>query len=138
MCVVWLFHVSDRTHSCMCHMTHSRNATSCISCVIHCNTLQHTATHCNTLQHTAAHCNTLVHVCDMTHSRNTTSRIRYVIHCSTLQHTATHCNTLQHTATHCNTLQQSVHQTVTTIQFVSLSHTQGVTSCNLLSPSYPP
>ena len=28
-------------------------------CMVHCNTLQHTATHCNTLQHTATHCNTL-------------------------------------------------------------------------------
>jgi len=37
--------------------------------VLHCNTLQHTATHCHTLQHVAAHCHTL-------------------------PHTATHCNTL--------------------------------------------
>jgi len=29
--------------------------------LIHCNTLQHTATHCNTLQHTATHCNILHH-----------------------------------------------------------------------------
>jgi len=25
--------------------------------ILHCNTLQHTATYCNTLQHTATHCN---------------------------------------------------------------------------------
>ena len=43
--------------------------------MVHCNTLQHTATHCNTLQHIATHW-------------------------YTLQRTAAHCNTLQHTAPH--------------------------------------
>ena len=64
----------------------------CVTYILLCNTLQHTATHCNTLQHTATHCSTLQHT---------------ETHCSTLQHTATHCNTLQHTATHCNTLQHT-------------------------------
>jgi len=79
--------------------------------LIHCNTLQHTATRCNTLQHTATHCN---------------ARQRTVLHCNTLQRNAAHCNTcytnkgdtkgrsergildtLQHTAAHCNTLQRT-------------------------------
>ena len=60
--------------------------------LLHCNTLQHTATHCNTLQHTAIHCDTVQHA---------------AIRCNTLQHTATHCNTLQHAATRCNTLQHA-------------------------------
>ena len=57
--------------------------------ILHCNTLQHTATHCNTLQHT--------------NWPGTRSAARLPQHYITLQHTATHCNTLQHTATHCNT-----------------------------------
>ena len=65
----------------------------CVSAhLLHCSTLQHTATHCYTLLHTAAHCSTLQHT---------------ATHCNTLQHIATHCNTLQHTATHCNTLQHN-------------------------------
>jgi len=39
MCVIWLIHMCDMTHSCMCKYT-----------------LQHTATHCNTLQHAATRC----------------------------------------------------------------------------------
>ena len=80
--------------------------------MLHCNTLQHTATHCNALQNTAPYCTTLQHPhCE----------VRYVgcLSCEdlTLQHTATYCNTLQHTATlhntlhrtarHCNTLQRT-------------------------------
>ena len=70
--------------------------------LVHCNTLQHTATHCNTLQDTATHCNTMQH--NATHC-NTLQHT--ATHCNTLQHTATHCNTLQHTSTHCNTLQHT-------------------------------
>jgi len=80
--------------------------------LIHCNTLQHTATHCYTLQHRASlqyvwllegasltwliHCNTLQHTAKQS-LQHTATR------CNTLQHTATHFNTLQHTATRCNT-----------------------------------
>jgi len=101
--------------------------------VMHCNTLQHTATHCNTLQHTATHCNTpnlrVPSLCVLTesvqcnalqhtatHCNTPNLRVHSLCvltvictaqctatHCNTLQHTATHCNTLQHTATHCNT-----------------------------------
>jgi len=73
----------------------ARSRRYCVLCniyIIHCNTLQHTATHCNILQRTATHCNTLQHT---------------AAHCNTLQHTAARYNTLQHTATHCNTLQHT-------------------------------
>ena len=67
--------------------------------VIHCNTLQHTATHCNTLQHTA----TLSPI-----TRLEWRALMWTgIIVQMLQHTATHCNTPQHTATHCNTLQHT-------------------------------
>jgi len=50
--------------------------------VLHCNTLQHTATHWNALQRT-------------------------VMRCNALQRTAAHCNALQRTGTHCNALQRT-------------------------------
>jgi len=96
--------------------------------VVHCNTLQYTATHYNTpatcflrghvgcqlsLQHTAAHCNALQHTAThcSTHTAHTAGARwmpgRFLQHTAThlrtLQHTATHCNTLQHTAAYCNT-----------------------------------
>ena len=94
--------------------------------ILHCNTLQHTATHCNTLQHSATLCNTLQHTATHCNALQRSWDIylqsvgaraavwgaykkematKYTAaHCNTLQHTATKCNTLQHTATHCNTL----------------------------------
>jgi len=50
--------------------------------------------HCNTLQHTATRCNAL-------------PRTRTATHCHALQHSATPCNTLQHLAIHCSTLQRT-------------------------------
>ena len=62
-CVYVYLNASTRTHTQF--RFHSRTdkgveeaAPYC--CVLHCNTLQHTATHCNTLQHTATHCNSCV------------------------------------------------------------------------------
>jgi len=73
--------------------------------VLHCSTLQHTATHCNTLQHTATHCNTQTHKntlyngsgCINQHVRTHNSARSHNKHCNTLHHTASHCITLQHT-----------------------------------------
>ena len=66
----------------------------------HCNTLQHTATHCNTLQHTATHCNTLSSVCTIARRLPITAAVTVCKHtASHRQHTASHCHTLPRTAT---------------------------------------
>jgi len=101
--------------------------------VLHCNTLQHTATHCNTLQHTAMHCNTLQHTAHALQRNANTNVIESGVtlqqpatYCNTLQHTATHCNTLQHTATHCKYKHICIR--------VTLQHT--ATPCNTTAMHY--
>jgi len=72
ICVTWLTHMCDMTHSyvwhdsliCVTWLTHMCDMTHpyvlrIIPLKPHCNILQHIATHCNTLQRTATHCNTL-------------------------------------------------------------------------------
>ena len=94
--------------------------------ILHCSTLQHTATHCNTLQHTATHCNTLQHTAtryipslkrllavSVAFAEKDVRATPYcvILHCNTLPHyAATRCNTLQHAATHCHiTLQHTAY-----------------------------
>ena len=83
------------------------------SCIIHSNTLQHTATHCNALQHTATHTDYLgvrtasgvaLATVGILKASNSASSDSTATHCNTLQHTTTHCNTLQQTGTRCNTM----------------------------------
>ena len=49
--------------------------------IVHCNTLQHTATHCNTLQHTATHCSALLSL--------------YKLNCAASGHIENFCRILQ-------------------------------------------
>ena len=62
--------------------------------VIHCNTLQLTATHCSTLQLTATHCNTLqltaTHLPALVSHVYTHSNMMFC--CMRLQRAATHCS----------------------------------------------
>ena len=112
-------------------VTHTYTLARMYTCIIHCNTQQHTATHCNTLQHTATRCNTLQHTathcntlqytathfnmlpkfatfCNACVAINTDQGHQHcATPCNTLQYTAIHCNTLQHTTTRCNTLQHT-------------------------------
>ena len=112
--------------------------TRCFRTLVHCSTLQHTATntathmcvcgsaprqqhafpalwcttnHRNPLQHTATRCNTY------------TER-----HCNTLQHTATHRNPLQITATHGSTRQH------TATHGNTLQHTHTNSELDLVAP----
>jgi len=101
-------HTHAHTHNTHAHThTHARRQGIFNSCanalLIHCNTLQHTATHCNTLQHTATHCNTLQHT--PVPSYTALRAKRGLITGLTLQHVATRCITLQLTSTKCNPLQ---------------------------------
>ena len=80
--------------------------------MLHCNTVQRTATKRNTSQHSATQRNTIIvdWPCTLTFgvgrmlcTRDTPLKI----------HTATHCNILQHTVTHCNILQHTLQRTAT-------------------------
>jgi len=74
--------------------------------VMHCQTLQHTATNWNSQQHAFeqqpaipldCRCNTLLRAATQCNTLSDTPTHRIAS-----QHTAPHCNTLQHTATHSN------------------------------------
>jgi len=84
------------------------------SLVIHCNTLQHSATPRTTPAHKSPHCNTLQHM----HTRAThlasvapppprrTTRHSCATHYTAQHHTATHYTTMHPTATHYNALER--------------------------------
>jgi len=92
MCARWSRAAAQRSRCmssvairmCITRSCNGRCFTLTMVAVLHCVTLQYTASHCNTLQHTATLCNTLH---------------RTASHCTTLPCTATRCNTLHHTAT---------------------------------------
>jgi len=104
--------------------------------LIHCNTLQCTATHCNTLQHTATHVWCRV---DTRRWKATYTLQHTATHCNILQHTATHCYTLQHTAKHYNTLPNNAmtirltsESLYKTLQHTARSDLYTATHCNAL------
>ena len=86
--------------------------------ILHCNTLQHTATCCNTLQRTATHS---LH--DQVYRMSELCTCPTATHCNTLQHAATSCHTLQHAATHRSTLQHT-HCTVCRMSELCVCYTQ--------------
>ena len=79
--------------------------------LIHCSTLQHTATHCNAPRGRHGINPTCHTSCYPMSPRQHPTRCS-TMNCNTQQHNAlqrnaTHCNTLQRTATHCNALQRT-------------------------------
>ena len=121
MCVTWLIHMRDMTHSYVW-----RDSFICVPWLIH--TCDMSYSH---MWHDSFICVPwlLIHMCDMTHSHAwhvSFTCVTWLVHmCAMMthsylcpvsgrtleralsKHTATHCNTLQHTATHCNTLQHT-------------------------------
>jgi len=75
--------------------------------VIHCNTLQHTATYCRVLSSTSCNLSYIEECGDLTHCNILHHTAHAGRHFQKLQHTAAHCNTLQRTATHCSALQHA-------------------------------
>jgi len=94
--------------------------------IIHCNTLQYTATLCSTLQHTA-HCNIAGVICNVRPAKDNRALQQIAADCSRLQHTAAHCSTLQHTAAFCSTLQHTAAHCSTPQQCRGDTHVQLVT-----------
>jgi len=111
--------------------------------LMHCNTLQHTATRCNTRQHAATHCNMIVQSASAVATASQPCPPQLLMHrnttnCNMLHHTAPYCNPLPptHTATHtCMTLQHTCATTVhsaATVAAEALQRPPLLMQCNTL------